>query len=147
MLGNYKSPELSETLGKLATDPNSSLYATQSLVKQGTVAALHAMATALKEAEGWAKVDLVEAYATMNQARFHEILIASGLDHAQGLESYIAVPLYRTIPQERYLRAEKGVAPRLSQQAALVVSQILQDSMNTTSADSLPIILERDLPT
>src|SRR5207248_8136997 len=35
----------------------------------------------------------------------------------------------------------------LSQQAALVVSQILQDSMNTTSADSLPIIFERDLPT
>ena len=147
MLGYYKSPELSETLGKLATDPNSSLYATQSLLKQGTVAALHAMATALKEAEGWTKVDLVEAYATMNQARFHEILLASGLDHAQGLESYIAVPLYRSIPLERYLRAEQGVAPRLTQQAALIVSQILYDSMNTASADSLPIIFEGDLPT
>jgi HEAT repeats len=146
MLGYYKSPELSELLGKLATDPNSSLYATQSLVRQGTVAALQAMATALKDAEGWAKVDLVEAYATMNQARFYDILLASGLDRAHGLESYIAVPLYRTIALERYLRAEKGVAPRLSQQAALVVSQVLQDSMNNTNADSLPIIFERDLP-
>src|SRR5207248_319480 len=115
MLGNYKSPELSETLGKLATDPNSSLYATQSLVKQGTVAALQAMAAALKDAEGWAKVDLVEAYATMNLARFYDILLASGLDHAHGLESYIAVPLYRTVALERYLRAEKGLAHRLSQ--------------------------------
>src|SRR5579884_1226133 len=70
MLGYYKSPELSELLGKLATDPNSSLYATQSLVKQGTVAALQAMARALKDAEGWAKVDLIEAYATLNLTRF-----------------------------------------------------------------------------
>ncbi len=146
MLGYYKSAELSEVLGKLAADPNSSLYATQSLVKQGTVAALQAMAAALKDAEGWAKVDLVEAYATLNLTRFYDILLASGLEHAQGLESYIAVPLYRTIPLERYLRAEKGVAPRLTQQAALVVGQVLQDSLTNTSPDSLPIIFERDLP-
>lgn len=153
MVGYYKSPELSELLGKLATDPNSSLYATQSLVKQGTVAAWQAMATGLKDAEGWAKVDLVEAYAKINLARFYDIVLASGLDRAHGLESYIAVPLYRTIPLERYLRAEKGVAPRLAQQAALVMSQILQDCSpqvypggNNTSPDSLPIIFERDLP-
>ena len=146
MLGYYKSPELSDLLGKLATDPNSSLYATQSLVKQGTVAALQAMARALKDAEGWAKVDLVEAYATLNQARFYDILLASGLDRAHGLESYIAVPLFRTISLERYLRAEKGVTPRLSQQAALVMSLVLQESMNNTSPESLPIIFERDLP-
>jgi len=146
MLGYYKSPELSELLGKLATDPNSSLYATQSLVKQGTVAALQAMARALKDAEGWAKVDLIEAYATLNLTRFYDILLASGLNRAQGLESYIAVPLYRTIPLERYLRAEKGVAPRLTQQAALVMSQVIQDSMNNTGGESLPIVFERDLP-
>src|SRR6266567_4286042 len=57
MLGNYKSPELSEVLGKLAADGNSSLYATQSLAKQATTASLQALISALTEAEGWAKVD------------------------------------------------------------------------------------------
>ena len=42
MLGFYKSADISEVLGKLSTDPSSSLYATRSLVKQATVAALKA---------------------------------------------------------------------------------------------------------
>jgi HEAT repeat protein len=147
MLGYYKTPEISETLGRLATDPHSSLYATRSLVKQYTVASMQALANALKDAEGWAKVDIIDAYATLNQARFYELMLASGLERANGLESYIAIPLYRTIPLEKYLRGEKGIPPRLTQQSALVFSQVLQDSMNNpnTGADSLPIIFERDL--
>ena len=49
MLGFYKSAEISEVLGKLSTDSSSSLYTTRSLVKQATVAALKALASALKE--------------------------------------------------------------------------------------------------
>ncbi|HJT55942.1 MAG TPA: HEAT repeat domain-containing protein [Ktedonobacteraceae bacterium] len=147
MLGYYKTSELGEALGKLATDPHSSLYATRSLVKHNTIASMQAMANALKEAEGWAKVDIVDAYAMLNQARFYELMLASGLDRANGLESYIAVPLYRTIPLEKYLRGGNGIPLRLTQQAALVVGQMLQDSSNTTTAgtDGLPIIFERNL--
>ena len=146
MLGYYKTTEISEILGRLATDPRSSLYATRSLVKQSTLAAIKALAAALKDAEGWAKVDVIDAFATLNQARFYEIMLASSLDDANGLESYIAVPLFRTVPLENYLRGGNNVSPRLTQQAALVVSQVLQDSMNNAGADSLPIIFERDLP-
>ncbi len=145
MLGNYKAPELSEALGKLAVDPNSSLYATQSLAKQGTTSAMRALVSALKDAEGWAKVDIVEACVTLKPARFDELLLASGLDRAAGLESYIAVPLFRSIELERYLRGKDDAAPRLSQQAAMVVSQVLQDSLSNKSG-TLPIIFERDLP-
>ncbi len=147
MLGYYKTPELSEILGKLAADPHSSLYATRSLVKQNTIASMQALANALKDAEGWAKIDIIDAYASLNQARFYELMLAGGLDRANGLESYIAIPLYRTISLEKYLRGGTGIPPRLTQQAALVVSQVLQDSLNnnTTGADSLPIIFERDL--
>ena len=147
MLGYYKTPQISEVLGKLATDPFSSLYATRSLVRQSTVAAMTALAGALKDAEGWAKVDVMDAYATLNQTRFYEIMLASGLDRANGLESYIAVPLFRTIPLENYLRGNNDTAPRLTQQAALVLAQILQDSMNNTGGSPIPIIFERDLPT
>ncbi len=147
MLGYYKTADISEVLGKLATDPNSSLYATRSLVKQSTIAAMKAMASALIDAEGWAKVDVIDAFATLNQARFYEIMLASGLDHANGLESYIAVPLFRTLPLENYLRGGNNIAPRLTQQAALVVSQILQDSMNYAGSNSLPLIFERNLST
>ena len=146
MLGNYKSPELSEALGKLAVDPNSSLYATKSLEKQGTTPAMHALISALKDAEGWTKVDIVDACTALKYSRFDDLLLASGLDRAAGLESYIAVPLYRTIDLERYLRGRSGVAPRLTQQAAMVISQILLDSMSgSTSAETVPIIFERDL--
>ncbi len=146
MLGYYKTADISEVLGKLATDPSSSLYATRSLVKQSTVAAMRALANALVDAEGWAKVDVIDAFATLNQARFYEIMLASGLDHANGLESYVAVPLFRTLPLETYLRGGTNVAPRLTQQAALVISQILQDSMNYTGSNTLPLIFERNLP-
>ncbi|HET8853136.1 MAG TPA: hypothetical protein VFN02_11465, partial [Ktedonobacteraceae bacterium] len=130
MLGNYKSPELSEVLGKLAVDPNSSLYATKSLEKQGTTPAMQALISALKDAEGWAKVDIVDACTALKYSRFDDLLLVSGLDRAAGLESYIAVPLYRTIKLERYLRGGSGVAPRLTQQAAMVISQVLQDGMS-----------------
>lgn len=146
MLGNYKSPELSEVLGKLAVDPNSSMYATRSLEKQGTTPAMQALISALKDAEGWAKVDIVDACTTLKYSRFDELLLASGLDRAAGLESYIAVPLYRTIELGRYLRGGNEVAPRLTQQAAMVISQVLQDSMSGyPSAETVPIIFERDL--
>jgi len=146
MLGNYKSPELSEVLGKLAVDPNSSMYATKSLEKQGTTPAMQALISALKDAEGWAKVDIVDACTTLKYSRFDELLLASGLDRAAGLESYIAVPLYRTIELGRYLRGGNEVAPRLTQQAAMVISQVSQDSMSAyLSAEMVPIIFERDL--
>jgi HEAT repeat protein len=147
MLGYYKTSQISEVLGKLAIDPSSSLYATRSLVRQSTVAAMTALVGALKDAEGWAKVDVMDAYATLNQTRFYEIMLASGLDRANGLESYIAVPLFRAIPLENYLRGNNDAAPRLTQQAALVLAQVLQDSMNNTGASPIPIIFERDLPT
>src|SRR5438876_2246643 len=147
MLGFYKSADLSEVLGKLSTDSSSSLYATRSLVKQATVAALKALANALKEAIGWAKVDVIDAFATLNQARFYEIMLINGLDQANGLESYIAVPLFRTLPIENYLRGGNTIPPRLSQQAALVVNQILQDSISYAGNNSLPLIFECNLPT
>src|SRR6266567_4671255 len=146
MLGNYKSPELSEVLGKLAADGNSSLYATQSLAKQATTASLQALISALTEAEGWAKVDIIETCVTLNRPSFQELLLASGLDRALGLESYIAVPLYRTIALERYIRGEQETAPRLSQQAVMIAAQVFQDSLSSANADTLPIAFERDLP-
>ena len=146
MLGFYKSAEISEVLGKLSTDSSSSLYTTRSLVKQATVAALKALATALREAQGWAKVDVIDAFATLNQARFYEIMLTHGLDNANGLESYIAVPLFRTLPIEGYLRGGSAISPQVGQQAALIVNQILQDSMSYKANNALPLIFERDLP-
>ncbi len=146
MLGNYKSPELSQALGTYATDPSSSLYATQSLVKQSTTAALQALITALKDAEGWAKVDIVEACLSLKQSRFHDLLLASGLDRATGLESYIAVPLFRAISLEPYLRGGGTMPPRLSQQSALIFAQVVQDSMNSAPQGTVPIVFEGNLP-
>src|SRR5258708_22641618 len=148
MLGNYKSPEISQALGKLAIDPHTSLYATQSLVKQSTTVAMQALVSALKDAEGWAKVDIVEACLALNQARFHETLLAIGLDRVTGLESYIAIPIFRSVAVEVYLRGENDLAARLSQQAASILSQVLQDSLKINPAsDALPIIFEGTLPT
>ena len=147
MLGFYKSAEISEVLGKLSTDSSSSLYATRSLVKQATVGALKALANALREAQGWAKVDVIDAFATLNQARFYEIMLLHGFDHANGLESYIAVPLFRTLPIESYLRGGSTISPQPGRQAALVVNQILQDSMSYKANNALPLIFERDFPT
>jgi hypothetical protein len=145
MLGFYKSADISEVLGKLSTDPGSSLYATRSLVKQATVAALRALVSALREANGWAKVDIIDAFATLNQSRFYDIMLMNWLDHANGLESYIAVPLFRSLPIESYLRGEDILSPQSGQQAALVVNQILQDSMNYKVNNGLPLIFERNL--
>lgn len=137
--------DLAQYLGKLAGDPNISLYATQSLAKQATTSALQALITALKEAEGWAKVDIVEACLSLDQPRFYNIVLASGLDRVIGLESYIAVPIYRKIPLEGYLRGGNDVAPRLSQQAALIFAQVLQESMKANrEQDILPIVFEQD---
>ncbi len=168
MLGNYKSAEFSEKsapigfrpgksaaarsdlykiLGRLALDPNTSLYATQSLVKQGNSPAMQTLISALKEAEGWAKVDIIEACLKFNQPSFSDFLLASGFERASGLESYIAIPLYRSLPLERYLRGEGTVAPRLSQQAALIVAQVVQDSLKQQGGrDDVPPLFERDLP-
>ncbi len=147
MLGFYKSADISEVLGKLATDPSSSLYATRSLVKQATVASLKALVNALREAKGWAKVDVIDAFATLNQARFYDIVLVNGLNDTNGLESYIAVPIFRTLPIEEYLRSGNAISPQLSQQAALVVNQILQDSMSYKTNNSRPLIFERKLST
>jgi hypothetical protein len=171
MLGNYRSAEFSEksapigfrpgksaaaksdlykVLGRLALDPNTSLYATQSLVKQGNSPAMQTLVSALKEAEGWAKVDIIEACLKFNQPSFSDFLLASGFERASGLESYIAIPLYRSLPLERYLRGEGTVAPRLSQQAALIVAQVVQDSLKQQQQggrDDVPPLFERDLPT
>ncbi len=146
MLGFYKSADISEVLGKLSTDPSSSLYATRSLVKQSTVAALKALASALREAHGWAKVDIIDAFATLNQSRFYNLMLMNWFDRANGLESYIAVPLFRTLPIETYLEGESTLSSQSGQQAALVVNQILQDSMNYKASNSLPLIFERNLP-
>lgn len=146
---NAKSADLLTTLGDLATDPNSSLYATHSLAKLGTTPALQALINALRTAEGWAKVDIIEACLTLNQPRFNDILIASGLDRVPGLESYVAIPIYRAIPLEDYLRSgtTTRVSPRLPQQAALIIGQVLQDSTTPpTDGKTLPPAFQRDLP-
>ncbi len=163
MLGNYKfvdishlhGPEGSDTrytdlsalLGRLALDPNTSLYATQALVKQSTTGAIQALISALKDAEGWAKVDVVEGCLALGQTRFYDLVVASGLDRVPGLESYVAIPIYRTIPLENYLRGDGRVALRLCQQAALIFAQVVQDSMTppTVTTATLPVVFEGSL--
>ncbi|GAC1482925.1 MAG: hypothetical protein NVS2B12_37930 [Ktedonobacteraceae bacterium] len=143
--------DIAHVLGQLATDPGTSLYATQALVKHGTVAATQALIEALKDAKGWAKIDVVEACLTLNQEQFYDLILASGLDDVTGLENYIAIPIYRTIPLERYLRNESGTSARLNANAALIVNQVLQDSMtpptSPTAAEGLPPVFARYLPT
>ncbi len=146
MLGSYKSPDISRLLGKLARDPNSSIQAAQALVKQGSTTALQALFEALKEAAGWAKVDVVEACLSLQLPRLYDFVLAEGLDRAGGLENYIAIPIYRSIGLERYLRGGSAIATRLSQQATLIAWQVAQESLRTPiSAETTPIIFERDL--
>ncbi|HEU5227146.1 MAG TPA: hypothetical protein VFU49_04985 [Ktedonobacteraceae bacterium] len=171
MLGNYKSADalpqskpigfarpgstststgaidLPRTLGKLALDPSTSLYATQALAKQGTTAAIQTLISTLKDAKGWAKVDVVEGILALEQERFNDILIASGLQGAPGLESYLATPLYQGIPLEPYLRGGNQIGPRLSEQAALIFHQVLQNSMipPIEESDTVPVVFERKL--
>jgi len=141
------SQEITDVLGKLVTDANTSMYAAPSLVKQGTTAALQILVAALRDAVGWAKVDIVEAILSLSQERFYDILVASGFDNAAGLESYIAIPIYRTIPLERYLRAGSDVSSRLTQQAALIFGQVVVEGSTPPRGEvkTLPVLFERDM--
>jgi hypothetical protein len=140
--------DIAGILGRLATDPNTSLYATEALVKHDTISAKQALMGALKDAKGWAKIDVVEACLTLNQEQFYDLILASGLADVAGLENYIAIPIYRTIPLEGYLRYEHGTSSRLHTNAALIVAQVLQDSMTPpkNQAEALPAIFARYLP-
>lgn len=145
--GGAKATNTIRVLSTLATDPNSSLYATQALVQLETNPALQALITALREAEGWAKVDIIEACLTLKQPRFNDLLVASGLDRVLGLESYIAIPIYRDVPLEDYLRGDAHISPRLAQQAALIFGQVLLDSTQPpTDGQTLPAAFQRDMP-
>jgi hypothetical protein len=76
--------------------------------------------------------------------------VASALEDVSGLESYVAIPIYRTIPLEHYLRNEQDSNARLSNNAALVVNYVLLDGMTPPSAqnaDTLPVAFTRHLPT
>ncbi|HEY7419336.1 MAG TPA: hypothetical protein VH593_29400, partial [Ktedonobacteraceae bacterium] len=171
MLGNYKHPEranendqlhnfwqnsgglitaerLASTLGKLAVDPNTSLYAVSALVTLNTNEATQALLQALKEARGWARVDIVDGILTLGQARFYDITLASAFEHVSGLENYVAIPLYRTLPLENYLRANTISSPRLAQEAALVFAYVIQNNAIPPSSDNqeIAVIFERDLP-
>jgi HEAT repeat protein len=172
MLGNYKMGNLSEQekpigfaapgtssskakanvtrlLGQLATDPNTSLYATQALVRHATADAMQALISALTKAEGWAKVDVVEACLELRQEGFYDLLVVRGLEGVAGLESYVAIPIYCSIPLERYLCVDNSVPRSLSQQAALLFAQVLHDSMTlpSTDADTLPAVFKGPLAT
>ncbi len=87
----------------------------------------------------------------MKQEQFYNLLVASGLDDAPGLESYLAIPIYRSVPLENYLSGEDKTSPRLLEQSALIFSQVLQDNTNpppaTAEIDTLPVVFERHLPT
>ncbi len=143
--------DIAEILGDLASDPNTSLYATESLVKHATVPAIQALISALKYAKGWAKVDVVSACLELKQEQFYDLLIASGLDDAPGLESYLAIPIYREVPLENYLSGEGKASSRFLEQSALIFSQVLQESTNPLSTSSevsaVPVAFERHLPT
>lgn len=150
-LSTAKAVDLTRILGKLALDPNVSMYATQALVQHETNVAMQALIGALKDAEGWAKVDIIEGCLALNQEGFYDILMANALERVNGLESYVAVPVYRKVPLEQYLRGEgKGakVSPRQTQQAALIVNYVLQDSSKPPVGKdtALPIIFQRKFP-
>ena len=144
---NAQQIDLPPVLKKLVLDPNTSMYATQALIQQGTTITMQTLISALKDAEGWAKVDIIEGCLELNLEDFYDILIANALDRVTGLESYVAVPLYRKVPLELYLRGEGKVSARQSQQAALIVYQVLQDSITPPVGEEqpLPVIFKRSL--
>lgn len=144
MLGNYKVSELSMALGRLAQDARTSLYATEALTKQATGAALHALVQALQQAEGWAKVDIIEACLALKRRHLQEVALASGLEQLEGLEHVVVAALFRSIDLENYLPAERAASKRLGEQAALVLALALRSSMRT-EGDALPLVFERDL--
>jgi len=146
---NAKGVDLSRILGKLVLDPNTSMYASQALIQHGTTVAMQTLISALKDAEGWAKIDIIEGCLELNQEDFYDILIANALENVSGLESYMAVPLYRKVPLEQYLRGEAKVTPRQLQQAALIMNYVLQDSIKPPTGEGkpLPVIFQHNLPT
>ena len=143
---SQKRPELFKVLSELVLDPTTSMYATQSLAKQNTTQSLQILASSLKDARGWAKVDIVEALLTLKLPQFNNMLVASGLERVPGLESYIAIPIYKQVSLEGYLRGESG--DTIAHQAALLVAHVLQESMTPPKPGSelLPPALESDLP-
>ena len=144
---SQKKPELFKVLGELVLDPTTSMYATQSLVQQNTTQSLQVLASSLRDARGWAKVDIVEALLSLKQPRFNDMLVASGFERVPGLESYVAIPIYKQVALEGYLRGESG--DTVAHQAALLVAHVLQESMTPPKPESeeLPPALESDLPT
>ena len=165
LLALRETQDLTHFLGNLATDPNTSYYATQALLQHANLSAMQALVEALHSASGWAKVDVVRALLSLQQEQFYPLLIASGLDNAAGLESSIATPLYCTIPLAPYLcgnfengkTGEAGTTntngtrdPHLQQQAALVFHQVLYDTLKqplpTGESARIPAAFEQDLP-
>jgi len=144
--GESQSINLPAYLGKLALDPNVSMYATEALVKQATIPSMQALIEALKEAKGWAKVDVVEGCLAFKQERFFDMVVDSGLENAPGLESYIALPIYRVVPLEQYFTTEQSIAPRLQANAALIFQRVLRDSITPPTQQSpLPPLFTRPL--
>ena len=143
---SQRKPELFKVLGELVLDPTTSLYATQSLVKQSTTQSLQVLASSLKDAKGWAKVDIVEALLSLKQPRFNDMLVASSFERVPGLESYVAIPIYKQVGLEGYLHGESG--DLLAHQAALLIAHVLQESMTPPKpgSEELPPALESDLP-
>ncbi|GCE13748.1 HEAT repeat domain-containing protein [Tengunoibacter tsumagoiensis] len=141
-------------LQQLAIDPTTSYYATQALARQGTLPAMEALMNALRMARGWAKVDVVERCLELKQERFAPLLIASGLDNAPGLESYLASALYYALPLELYLQGpvqaqEPAEHPLLLENAALIFHQVLLDTLTHPSPGPerpLPLLFERSFP-
>ncbi|GER81745.1 hypothetical protein KTAU_03830 [Thermogemmatispora aurantia] len=149
MLGSYKDAELTALLGRLALDPHLSLYAAQALLRQNTLLARQTLMRAVKEAEGWARIDLIEACLKLKQPGFFDLLLALGLEGIPGLEAYVAPSLYRAIPLEAYLDPppEATLSSRLIQHAALVCYYVCLESIRSASVQSEqpPLVFEREL--
>jgi HEAT repeat protein len=149
MLGNYKAPELSRLLGRLVLDPALSHYAAQALCKQNTTLAWQVLMAALKEAEGWALVDIIEACLSAKLSNFYDLLLAFGFERLRGLEQYVVPALYRAVPLERYLDpADAAPLPsRIGQNAALICYYVFLESIQSASVNphSPPLAFERDL--
>lgn len=149
MLGCYKEAELTNLLGRLALDPQLSLYAAQALLRQNTLLARQTLMRAVKEAQGWARIDLIDACLKLKQPGFFDLLLALGLEGVPGLEAYVAPSLYRTIPLEVYLNPppEVTVPSRLIQHAALVCYYVCLESIQSASVqpEQPPLVFEREL--
>ncbi|MBX5457824.1 MAG: hypothetical protein IRZ31_13060 [Thermogemmatispora sp.] len=149
MLGSYKDSELTILLGRLALDPHLSLYASQALLRQNTLLARQTLMRAVKEAEGWARIDLIEACLKLKQPGFFDLLLALGLEGIPGLEAYVAPSLYRAIPLEAYLDPppEVTLPSRLIQHAALVCYYVCLESIRSASTqpEQPSLVFEHEL--